>query len=450
MPATVVPPTPPPEVLARLRRLRWSAFALLGAGYVLSFFHRIAPAAIAGELRQALGASGAELGALAATYFSVYTVMQVLTGVMVDALGPRRIAALGGLVAGLGSVAFGAAGGLGVASLGRALVGLGVSVSFIALLKLVAAWFREREFATLSGLVTCMGSLGAILSAAPLAWAVTRTSWRNVFLGIGLSSLGGAALTWLLVRDRPEDAGLPSMRDLDGLPPHPPHRGRWWEGLWLVMRNPATWPVFFVNMGLGGTYLAFAGLWAVPFLAEAHGMSRARATGHTTLMLVCFAFSSLVTGKLSDRLGRRRPLMLGLGLAYLLCWLPWLAGAHPRPWGSLALFGVMGASATGFTLSWASVKEVNPPSLSGTAMAVVNAGVFLGPTIYQPLVGWVLDRAAAARGAAGAAAARYAPEDFRWGLWVLAAFALMGFLAALLVRETYRRPAPVTPPAPPR
>ncbi len=435
-----MPPSPPPEVLARLRRLRWTAFALVGAGYVLSFFHRIAPAAIASELRLAFGASGAQLGALAATYFSVYTAMQVPTGVLVDSLGPRRIAALGGLVAGLGSIAFGAAGSLGVASAGRALVGLGVSVTFIALLKLVAAWFREREFATLSGVVMFMGNVGAVLSAAPLAWAVTLTSWRNVFLAIGVSSIAGAAITWLLVRDRPEDAGLPSMRELDGMAPHPPHRGRWWEGLWVVARNPASWPGFFVNMGIGGTYLAFAGLWAVPFLTEAHGMSRATATWHTTLMLVCFALSSLATGRLSDRLGRRRPLMLGLGLAYLLCWAPWLAGARPPLWATLALFGAMGASAPAFTLSWASVKEVNPPALSGTAMALVNAGVFLGPTIYQPLVGWVLDRAAAARGAAGApaAGAGYAPEDFRRGLWVLAAFAFMGLFAALLVREASR------------
>jgi sugar phosphate permease len=430
-----------------MRRLRWTAFALVGAAYVLSFFHRIAPAAIAGELKQAFGASGAELGALAATYFSVYTVMQVPTGVLVDALGPRRIVALGGVVAGLGSMAFGAAGSLGVASLGRALVGLGVSVTFIALLKLVAAWFREREFATLSGLVMFLGNLGAVLSAAPLSWVVTLTSWRNVFVGIGLSSLCGAALTWLLVRDRPEEAGLPSMRELDGKASHPSHEGRWYEGLWLVARNPATWPGFFVNMGVGGTYLAFAGLWAVPFLVEAHGMSRAAATWHTSLLLVCFALSSLATGRLSDRMGRRRPLMLGLGLAYVLCWLPWLAGARPPLGASLALFAAMGASATGFTLSWASVKEVNPPALSGTAMAVVNAGVFLGPAIYQPLVGWVLDRSAAARRGAAATALSpaYAPEDFRRGLWVLAAFALMGLLAALLVRETYCRNAAADP-----
>ena len=96
-----VPPPRPADVdLARMRRLRWTSFALVAGAYVLSFFHRIAPAAIAGELRVAFRATGAELGALAATYFTVYTLTQVPTGMLVDRLGPRRIVALGGLVAG--------------------------------------------------------------------------------------------------------------------------------------------------------------------------------------------------------------------------------------------------------------------------------------------------------------------------------------------------------------
>jgi sugar phosphate permease len=405
-----------------MRRRRWTAFGLVSAAYVLSFFHRLAPAAIAGELRRAFDASGAELGALAATYFAVYTVMQVPTGVLVDALGPRRIVAAGGLVAGAGSIAFGLAATLGVAAAGRALVGLGVSVTFIALLKLVAAWFRDREFATLSGLVMFMGNLGAVLSAAPLAWVVGLASWRDVFVALGIASLGLALATWVLVRDDPRDVGLPSMREIDGLASHPPRGGPWHAGLRAVMANRATWPGFFVNLGLGGSYLAFAGLWAVPYLGEVHGMSRTLATSHTTLMLVAFALSSLVAGSLSDRMGRRRPLMLGLGLVHVLGWLPWIAGiALPLP-ASLALFALTGASATSFTLTWASVKEVNPPSLSGTAMSVVNAGVFLGPTVYQPLVGWVVDRG-----------------GYRLGMGVLASFAALGLLAALRVRETYCR-----------
>ncbi len=415
---------PAPDLLARMRRLRWTAFALVSAAYVLSFFHRIAPAAIAGELRADFAATGAGLGAIAAASFWAYTVMQVPTGVLVDAIGPRRVAAAGGVVAGAGSILFGVAGPLRTAIAGRALVGLGVSVTFVALLKLVTAWFREREFATVSGLVMFMGNLGAMASAAPLAWAVGLVSWRAVFVAVGLSSLAGSALTWALVRDRPADAGLPSMRALDGRPPEAPRAGGWLAGLRAVAANRATWPGFFLNLGLAGSYLSFAGLWAVPYLVAAHGMTRARATAHTTAMLVAFALASLATGKLSDRMGRRKPLTLGLGVGFVLSWLPWLAGARPPLAASLALFAAMGASATAFTLSWASVKEVNPPALSGTAMAVVNTGVFLGPTVLQPLVGWVVDR-----------------HGFRAGLLVLWAFAAAGVAAALLLKETRGRNA---------
>jgi MFS family permease len=345
--------------------------------------------------------------------------MQVPTGLLVDAIGPRRVVAAGGVVAGAGAILFGLAGPLRAALAGRALVGLGVSVTFVALLKLVTAWFREREFATLSGLVMFMGNLGAMASAAPLAWVVGFVSWRTVFVAVGLSSLAGAALTWALVRDAPAEAGLPSMSELDGRPAPARHAGGWLAGLRTVAANRATWPGFFLNLGLAGAFLSFAGLWAVPYLTEVHGMSRARATAHTTAMLVAFALASLATGRLSDRIGRRKPLTLALGAGFVLSWLPWLAGARPPLAASLALFGSMGACAAAFTLSWASVKEVNPPALSGTAMAVVNTGVFLGPTVYQPLVGWVHDR-----------------HGFRAGLLVLWAFAALGLAAALFVRET--------------
>ena len=35
----------------QLQRLRWTAFIVVGLAFVLSFFHRFAPAAIAGDLK---------------------------------------------------------------------------------------------------------------------------------------------------------------------------------------------------------------------------------------------------------------------------------------------------------------------------------------------------------------------------------------------------------------
>ena len=53
--------------MKRVQRLRWTAFALGATAFVLAFFHRLAPGAIAGELQQAFGTSSASLGLLSAT-----------------------------------------------------------------------------------------------------------------------------------------------------------------------------------------------------------------------------------------------------------------------------------------------------------------------------------------------------------------------------------------------
>ncbi len=420
--------TPPQQ--AQLQRLRWTAFIVVGFAFVLSFFHRFAPAAIASDLQSAFQIHSAALGGLAATYFYVYTVMQIPTGVLADTLGPRRIVAAGGVIAGLGSLLFGLADSFNLATLGRLLVGLGVSVTFIALLKLNAAWFNERHFGTLAGLTILLGNLGAVLAASPLAWALGYVSWRDVFVVVGLLSLFLAWLAWWLVRDNPAQVGLPSLRELDGKAAHPAHDGHWYDGLLQVAGNRATWPGFFVNLGVSGTLFAYAGLWAVPFLTQGHAWDRATATAHTSILLAAFAVGAFFIGTLSDRLGKRKPVVIVACGLYLLCWLPLLLGWQLRPGWSHALFLLMGLGAAGFTLTWACAKEVNRHALSGMATSLVNTGAFLGAAILQPLVGWAIDRAAGGSGQSLTLA------HYQIGIGVLAGFALFGWLASFTLRET--------------
>ena len=418
----------------QLVRLRWTAFVIVGLAYVLSFFHRFAPAAISADLQQTFHASAAELGGLAATYFYVYLVMQIPTGILVDTLGPRRVVAIGGVVGGIGVLLFGMADTLAMASVGRLLVGLGVSVTFISLLKLNAAWFHDRHFATMTGATILLGNAGSLLAAAPLAWALGYVSWRTVFSVLGAFSLLLALLAWWLVRDHPGEADLPSLRELDGKAAHSPHRGHWYDGLLIVLKNRATWPGLWVNMGLAGSLFAFGGLWAVPFLRDVYGMDRAAATNHTTLLLAGFAIGALFIGTFSDRVGRRKPVMFAGALGYVLCWLPLLFGVQMSTVASYALFLAMGLCAPSFTLSWSCAKEVNPPALSGMATSVVNVGAFLGTAIMQPLVGWAIDHAHAGRGGAP-----FGVADYQLGIAIMCGFSLLGLVATLFIRETYCR-----------
>jgi predicted MFS family arabinose efflux permease len=345
-------------------------------------------------------------------------------GVAADTLGPRRLLAWGSLVAGAGSLLFALAPGWQVAAAGRTLVGVGVSVAFIGILKVSAVWFPANRFATLNGLTMLAGNLGAVAAGAPLAWAVGLASWRAVFGGLAALSAAIGVATWLGLRDRPEDAGFaPVNPPAGGAAPVP---GDWRPALRRVVENPATWPGFLVNAGIGGSYLAFAGLWAVPWLVEVHRMPRVTAAHHGSALLTGVALGSVAIGILSDRLGNRRKVMRAYAFLYALSWLPWLLEVRwPLP-ATLAWFGLMGLLIPGFTLTWAVAKEVNRPEHSGIATSVVNVGVFLGTGLLQPLTGWLLDRGRAAGDVAGA---------WRGALLLLAGAAAFGALSTLLVRE---------------
>jgi len=401
--------------MERKGRLRFAVFALAGTAFFLSFFHRVAPAAISRELTREFHLSSAGLGTLSATYFYVYTLMQLPTGVLVDTLGPRRVLTAGGLVSGGGSLLMGLAGSFGAAALGRTLVGLGVSVAFVSTLKLNSVWFDERRFATVTGISTVLGTSGAVVAAAPLAWLVTRVSWRSVFLAAGAASLLVAAVIWFVVRDRPEGARETSASPVDS---------HWTRALSNVLQNPGTWPGFWVNLGMAGTYLSFVGLWAVPYLMKVHGMTSIQAARHTSLMVVALAAAGAALTALSDRVELRRPFVIVTAILYFGCWLLWLTGFSSIPGVSYAICLALGVSASGFFLSWVTAKEVNSPRYSGIAVSLVNSGGFLAVGILQPTIGWLLDRSENQEAA------------FRFGILMLAGFASLAVVGSFFIPET--------------
>lgn len=403
-------------------RQRKLALAAVIAAYMLSFFHRFAPAGIAQDLAAAFQTSATSLGALAATYFYVYTLMQVPTGILADTLGPKRLLVGGALIAAAGSLAFGLAESLNAAVIGRTLVGLGVSVTFIAMLKLIALWYDERRFASFVGLAMLLGNFGSVLAGTPLTTFAQTFGWRSVFfLAAGLSLLTAVAC-WRLIEEKKEAKPLPFDRKVII------------GGLGAVLKNRATWPPLIANFGIGGSFFAFAGLWATPYLTQVHGLSRVAASSHLSLYFAGFAAGCFVIGNLSDRIGKRKPVLIGGAFFYLAFWGLWLSAVPLPTIATSTLFALMGLSTSCFSLSWAAAKEVNPPQLSGISTSVVNMGGFLSGALLQPAIGRLMDWSW--QGGLADGIRVYSTADFQLGLTLPAAAALLGTIAAFFLRET--------------
>jgi MFS family permease len=412
-------------------RARWGILVVPALLYFLSYFHRVAPVVVAGDLMAAFAVTAATLGALSAIYPYCFAAMALPGGSLADFLGARRTLVLGGLSMSAGSVLFGLAPGFGAAFAGRLLVGLGASVILIAGLRLAAEWFRTEEFATVVGASQSVGSIGAVAGTTPLALLVEQIGWRQGFVTIGAVTALLAVACALTVRDRPEQPAArpravePGLREIIA-------------GIPGVIGNPRSWSVGLISGGIYGGFAAFVGLWGVPYLTQVYELPRVRAANLVGLAALGLLVGAPLIGWLSDRLRRRRlPLLVMTGLS-VLTWLALVGPTRPIAPAFLPLVCfLIGLGSSVVVLVFAAIREVNDPRYVGVALGFHNLPTFLSFGLTQWVTGLVLDRHW--DGALVAGARVYDADAYRAAFALCLLLAAGAFVSACLAPETRGR-----------
>jgi sugar phosphate permease len=375
--------------IKEVERYRWIVWLVLAATYVFVTFHRMAAGVVKTDLQEAFNIGSAQFANIGSMYFYAYFIMQIPSGILADKLGPKKTVASFAILAALGSVVFGMAPTIMVAYIGRFMVGIGVSVVFICLIKIQSRWFYAKNFALMIGFVGLAANTGALLAQTPLVFATSTFGWRNTFIFMGVAMIIFAVLTMVFVKDDPTDMGLPGMDELEGRPAVKSDI-KVGESLKSVMSNSRTWIVSVVNVGLYSGYIILLGTYGVSYLIAAYGLSKVAAANLIISAVVGSAAGSIAIGFLSDKIKKRKFILVICNAATLAGWLLFVYVKLPVALLAPFLF-VFGFVMTGFTMTWTIANEVNDRRLSGIATGVVNCVGFAGAAILPVLMGNILD-----------------------------------------------------------
>jgi MFS family permease len=405
----------------------WFICLLAAVFYLYDFVLRVTPSVMIHPLMKAYGVNAFQIGFLSAFYYYVYTPLQLPSGTIVDKYSRRWVLAASCLICALGGLIFAHTETLYLACLGRAMMGFGSAFAFVGALKLASLWLPPYRFALYSALTTALGTVGAVITDTMLSHGVERMGWRHT---VEITSWFGVVLAIiivLVVRDRPSWV------------PRVPSEYRRWSSilkrLFNLFRNPGIWLNGIVGAFMFLPISVFASLWGVAFLKTCFGLTNTEAAFTTSLIFIGCSLGLPIFGWLSDKIERRRVfLLLGSVAIFLLSSLIIYAPIHSKGLLYVLLF-LVGFFVAPQALVFAIAKEISPPRSTGISSAATNFLVTLSAAIFQPLIGYFLDKSWHGKIGEGGIHI-YSTQNYHHAFLVFVGGLLVAIILCLFVPET--------------
>lgn len=403
----------------------WLFFFVASAFYFYEFFARVAPGVLKSDIRSVTGASEGEFGLAMGMYFLAYAPAQLIVGRMLDRFGTRVVVAPAAIIVALGCLLLASTDSILLMGIGRLLQGLGSSVGYLGVVYLALVWFPPHRHGIIPGITVAMGTLGGCTAQYPLAIASQEWGWHVPLFLCTAIGVVIAVLLWCLLPRRPEWF-IDLMRE-DGYEPDLPE-----PMVSMILRIAGNRQLWLISLAAAGLYLPISvigDLWGVTFLEIETGLATKWASLATTLVFVGFAIGGVGVGHLADRLGRRKVLFVGCGIASCcIAATLMLAGVEPT-WLTIALLAGLGATVGGQSLAFVMTADFAARHTRGVQLAFVNFIVMMLPVVVQPGVGYLAGLGVAEN------ATPDAVQEIR-GYALVVVLMIVGTVIACFVKET--------------
>ncbi len=379
-------------------KYRWIIYIILALVYFLSNFHKYSTGVMKNELTDSFHLSTVAFGNLSSMVFYSYLLMQIPTGILVDTIGPRKTVTAGSIVTAVGSFMFAWAQTLMLANISRFIIGMGISVTYISLLKVQTKWFRTKEFATMTGLTFLIGNFGSVMAQTPLRILVDVFSWRGIYFIFGIVSIIMGILVYIFVRNSPNNMGLVSIEEIDGKTGEAEttkeeEKFNILKTMIEVIKNKYNIPIFAIGGCIGVAASILNGSFGTAYISDTYNVSMVEASKNTMLLTLGMAFGSAIIGIFSDLIKRRKNILIILTCGMNIVWIYIVVICKGEPNFNMLglLYLLSGVFMSACLLPYTMAKESNNPLYAGMSVSFVGLFDFLGSSIGPVMTGKILD-----------------------------------------------------------
>jgi MFS family permease len=354
------------------------AWLLVAVYYFFQYALRSAPSVMMPQMSNAFGVSALGVSAIVGMFYYGYSPFSLVAGATLDRFGAKRMVPIGAAVVGIGALMF-SLGSVTVANVGRFLQGAGGAFALIGAVYLITKNFPATVAASLIGATQMFGMAGGSAGQFLVGPLIKKgLPWNQFWIYAGVL---GLIISMALLILLPKEASKTSSVGFAAL----------FRSLGKVFRNPQSLICGAIS-GLLFIPTTILGMtWGVRFLQEARGREYDAAVLLAATVPIGWMIGCPLLGFISDRLGRRKPVIIG-GSAVLMGVLTWVLFGNPEIFRGHAVGILMGIASGAAMIPYTIIKEVNPPELGGTATGVVNflnftLSALLGPVFGARLVG---------------------------------------------------------------
>ncbi len=400
--------------------------------FFYEFIQMLMPNSLRSDLMQAFTINATDLGILSSAYFWANIIFLFPAGIILDRYSTKRIILAALAVCIVGTLLFSQAMSFPAAIISRFMTGVGSAFCFLSCIRLATRWLPSNRLALASGLVVTMAFIGGAVAQTPLTWLIEMVGWRHAILVDGIVGMAFFIIIFFVVSDRPEHGDAIHRAELKQL-----HALGFWQSLrrsyfkwqnWLagIYTNMMNLPIFILG-----------GIWGGGFLMQTHHLERAQAATIDMFILIGALIGCPFAGWFSDFLLKRKlPMFLGTVLSMVI--LLMILYTNDLDFVTLALlYFAIGFFTSSQVISYPLVAESNPSILTATSVSVISFNAIAGGAVFQPLVGYLLNRNW--NGDLQQGIQNFSMHDYRIAFSILPLGFIVAFIVTLFLRETYCR-----------